>query len=85
MLVLIAGLQYRLWVGEGSYSEVWQLQSRVDEQRIENQHLASRNARLEAEVADLQDGYDAIEERARESLGMIGRDETFFLVVSSTH
>jgi len=85
MLVLILGLQYRLWVGDGSVSHVWHLQNSVDEQRSVNQTLAARNARLDAEVRDLKSGYEAIEERARRNLGMIGRDETFFLVVDSNH
>jgi len=85
MALVVLGLQYRLWVGEGSFSEVWVLQNKVQQQIEKNQQLADRNSRLDAEVMDLKSGYEAIEERARVNLGMIGRDETFFMVVSSTH
>ena len=76
-------LQYRLWVGEGSFAEVWRSQQAVQQQKDENQELISRNSRLDAELLDLKNGHDAIEERARVGLGMIGRNETFFMVVSS--
>jgi len=85
MALIVLGLQYRLWVGEGSFSEVWMLQSKVQRQLESNQQLEDRNSRLDAEVMDLKSGYEAIEERARVNLGMIAHDETFFLVVSSTH
>jgi cell division protein FtsB len=85
LLVLIVGLQYRLWVGEGSYSQVWQLQQKEQAQREINARLAERNGRLNAEILDLKNGYQAIEEHARTDLGMIRRDETFYLVVDTTH
>lgn len=84
MALVVLGLQYRLWVGEGSFSEVWALEDKVQQQIEVNQQLVDRNNRLDAEVMDLKSGYDAIEERARINLGMIGRDETFFMVVSAT-
>ena len=83
LVVLTIVLQYRLWVGEGSYNEAWVLQTRIEVQQQANSRLAGRNSRLDAEVIDLQDGHDAIEERARTDLGMIGHNETFYLVVSS--
>jgi len=83
LVVLTIVLQYRLWVGEGSYNEAWVLQARIEAQQQANSRLAGRNSRLDAEVIDLQDGHDAIEERARTDLGMIGHNETFYLVVSS--
>ena len=79
--LLIVVLQYRLWVGEGSYAQVWTLQQQIDEQKAENQTLADRNATLDAEVIDLKSGNEAIEERARNHLGMIHKDETFFLII----
>lgn len=85
LAILTIGLQYRLWVGEGSFSEVWHMQGLVDKQLSENQQLEARNRRLDAEVLDLKNGYQAIEERARSELGMIGQNETFYLVVSSTY
>lgn len=85
MLLLILGLQFRLWVGEGSFSEARFLQQKVETLVEANEKLSQRNNKLDAEVTDLKSGVDAIEERARNELGMIGPNETFFLVVSKTH
>jgi cell division protein FtsB len=81
MVILIVLLQVRLWVGEGSYAQVWGLSETIDEQRRENARLAARNERLFAEVRNLGSGQGAVEERARKDLGLIRDDETFFLVV----
>jgi len=81
LVILILLLQARLWAGEGSYVQVRQLQSAIDEQKAENTDLSVRNQRLFAEVANLRVGEGAIEERARMNLGLVGQDETFFLVV----
>lgn len=81
MAVLIILLQARLWVGEGSYAHAWQLQDKIDTQQAENRRLAHRNEKLYAEVRNLRHGDGAIEGRARTELGLIGEDETFFLVV----
>lgn len=81
LVVLILVLQVRLWVGEGSFAQVWAMDNTVEEQRQENAKLANRNERLYAEVRNLRSGQGAIEERARMNLGLIKNDETFFLVV----
>ncbi|MGO1461715.1 MAG: septum formation initiator family protein [Marinobacter sp.] len=81
MVVLILLLQARLWVGEGSFAQVWTLEKSIAEQRGENAELASRNERLYAEVRNLRNEQSAVEERARMNLGLIRDDETFFLVV----
>jgi len=81
LLLLLVYLQYRLWFGDGSLQEVWQLHREVEAQRAENLQLRERNDALDAEVLDLQQGLDAIEERAREDLGMIKEGETFYQVV----
>ncbi len=81
LVVLILLLQVRLWVGEGSFAQVWAMENTLEEQRQENAKLASRNERLYAEVRNLRSGEGAIEERARMNLGLIRNDETFFLVV----
>jgi cell division protein FtsB len=81
LILALALLQYRLWVGEGSLAEVWALSGQVEAQRQENHQLGERNAALAAEVADLKQGLDAVEERARSELGMIREGETFFHVV----
>jgi len=81
LIALLFGLQYKLWVGDGSLAEVWQLRQSLAEQRKENAQLAERNAALEAEVKDLKQGLDAVEERARAELGMIKDDEVFYQIV----
>ena len=81
MVLLIVLLQARLWVGEGSFAQVWSLEQAIAEQRSENADLAGRNERLFAEVQNLRGQQGAVEERARMNLGLIREDETFFLVV----
>ncbi len=81
LLLMLVYLQYRLWFGDGSLQEVWELHREVEAQREENLQLRERNAALEAEVRDLQQGLDAIEEHAREDLGMVKEGETFYQLV----
>ena len=81
LVVLLLLLQYRLWVGDGSLGEVWRLHQAIEAQQKENERLAERNRALEAEVKDLKQGLEAIEERARSELGMVREDETFYQVV----
>lgn len=77
-------LQYRLWVGEGSFAELVRLNDSIDKQVEDNTRLLERNQLLDAEVMALREGKDAIEERARNDLGMIKKDETFFMIVQSS-
>jgi cell division protein FtsB len=81
LVLLLVYLQYKLWFGEGSLQDVWQLHQDVEFQRQENIELRERNAALEAEVKDLRQGFDAIEEHAREDLGMVKEGEIFYQVV----
>jgi len=81
LAVLFVLLQYKLWFGEGSMMEVWQLDRAIAAQTAENAQLRERNQALAAEVADLKQGVEAIEERARRELGMIKKGETFYQVV----
>ena len=80
LIALLALLQYPLWFGKGGWVKVWETKQQVDLQREENTRLEIRNAGLDAEVKDLKQGYDAIEERARFDLGMIRDDEVFVQV-----
>lgn len=80
-IALIAALQYPLWLGKGSWLRVWEVDREVTQQKEVNQKLSARNASLDAEVHDLKQGYEAIEERARSELGMIKRDEIFYQVL----
>ena len=80
LLVLIA-LQLKMWLGEGGYRDVKRLAVRVEEQARENEVLALRNRELQAEVEDLRQGLQAVEERARSELGMVKENEEFYQVV----
>jgi len=79
LVALLALLQLRLWVSEDGFRGVAQLRSQVTAQLGENRRLQERNRRLEAEVADLRQGFSALEERARSDLGLIAPNESFFI------
>lgn len=79
LLAVFLGLQYRLWVGEGSYAHRARLQQEIARQQAENERLRERNRALAVEVADLKNGHKVIEERARQDMGMIKEGETFFM------
>lgn len=83
LLLTLLGLQFRLWVGEGSLAEVATLQRQLAAQRAELRDLQERNATLEAEVDDLKDGLAAIEARARTELGLIREGETYYQLLPS--
>jgi cell division protein FtsB len=80
-VVLIALLQYPLWLGKGSWLKVWELSHQIDEQKGFNDKLKLRNQQLDEEVRDLKQGVTAIEERARVELGMVNQDEVFYQTV----
>ena len=75
---LLAAMQYRLWVGEGSLAHVSQLKQQIAEQQRENEQLLERNRVLTAEVIELKQGLETVEERARHELGMVKQGETLF-------
>lgn len=77
LLILIAALQYRLWLGDGGIREFHEIHQRIDELKQEGEQRKVRNAAVAADVRDLRDGIDAIEERARHELGMIKPGETY--------
>jgi cell division protein FtsB len=78
---LILLIQYPLWLGKGGWLRVAEVDRQVSAQRDKNGQLEARNTALEAEVRDLKQGLEAIEERARYELGMIKPGEVFFQVV----
>jgi cell division protein FtsB len=82
-VILIALLQYPLWLGKGSWLRVWDLNQQIKAQKAANVKLATRNSTVDAEVRDLKQGYAAIEERARSELGMIKQDEVFYQVLQN--
>ncbi len=81
LLTTLVVLQFQLWQGGRGMPGVHRLEAAVALQREDNARLEARNRRLAAEVHDLKEGLEAVEERARSDLGMIGRDETFYQIV----
>lgn len=81
LIILLLGLQYRLWIGEGSMAHRVELQRKIEQQQAENDILKERNRILSLEVDALKNGLDAVEERAREQMGMVKEGETFFMIV----
>ena len=79
---LIIAIQYPLWLGKGGWMRVWDVDRQVEAQSAKNERLDLRNSALAADVRDLKQGTDAIEERARYELGMVKNDELFFQVPS---
>ncbi|MCB1939866.1 MAG: cell division protein FtsB [Rhodocyclaceae bacterium] len=80
ILLLVAVLQYPLWLGKGGWFRVWEADRELAEQKALNHTLEQRNAGLDAEIRDLKTGNEAIEERARFELGLTKPDEIFVQV-----
>jgi cell division protein FtsB len=80
LVALILAIQHPLWLGKGGWLRVWDVDQQLAAQNVKNERLEVRNAALAAEVKDLKQGHDAIEERARYELGMVKSDEVFFQV-----
>jgi len=83
LVIFFLLLQYRLWFGKNSVPDYISLQSEVVRQKVDNEKLKQRNKLLYADTDDLKLGSEAIEERARNELGMIKQGETFFRIVPS--
>jgi cell division protein FtsB len=81
LLLVLVLLQFKLWLGDGGFRTVARLEERVALQAQDNEALQLRNSELQAEVEDLRERLDAIEERARNELGLIKEDEEFYQVV----
>jgi len=81
---ILLGLQYPLWLGDGGVLALWKLKREIAAQKLENSGLKERNMALEAEVRDLKEGYEALEERARAELGMVRRGETLYQIIERT-
>ncbi|HEU4350399.1 MAG TPA: cell division protein FtsB [Burkholderiales bacterium] len=81
LVALIVLIQYPLWLGKGGWLRAWEVDRQVEAQKAKNHQLEDRNAALAAEVKDLKQGTEAIEERARGELGMLRPDEIFFQYV----
>jgi cell division protein FtsB len=83
MIFLLLLLQYRLWTGNGSLVEVNLLKDEIEKIGNENENLKERNLSLTAEVFDLKQGHEAIEEIARSEMGMIKDGETFYQIIDN--
>ena len=84
LVLLVAALQYPLWIGKGGWLRVWEVEQQLAEQKEGNRKLEQRNTGLEAEVRDLKSGYEAVEERARFELGLLKPDEVYVQVPQKT-
>ncbi|NNC23159.1 cell division protein FtsB [Salinisphaera sp. USBA-960] len=79
LVVVLAGLQYRLWIGEGSLGQVQRLQNRLDRIQASNKQQRADNQQLAARIRDLKNGTAGVARLARHEMGMVGKNETFFL------
>jgi cell division protein FtsB len=84
LVALVVLLQYPLWLGKGGWLRVWDVDRQLQQQKDGNRKLEVRNGGLDAEVRDLKQGYEAIEERARFELGMVKQDEIFIQIPEKT-
>ena len=79
LLTVLLFLQYQIWFHHGGLREEYaQMQKKAEKMHMQNAELRRQNAMLKAQVADLQNGYDAISEIARTEMGYIGKGETFY-------
>ena len=83
LIILLAILQFKLWFEDGGIADVYRLKKTVAIQDAKNKKLRERNLALEAEVKDLKQGHQAVEERARSELGMVKKGEEFYQIVPS--
>ena len=81
LAALIVLIQYPLWLGKGGWVHAWQAEGKLATQLEKNRQLEQRNSALAADVTDLKQGTDAIEERARYELGLVKKDEVFYQIV----
>lgn len=79
LCLVLAGLQYRLWVADGGYAEIHRLSNKIASLTERVAHMRARNQALAAEIANLKSGLAAMEGRARTELGMVARGEQFYL------
>ncbi len=81
LLALVILLQYKLWFQDGGIKQATVLEQEVQQQTVVNGNLAAQNKQLQAEIKDLKNGNEAIEERARNELGMVKNNEQYLQVV----
>jgi cell division protein FtsB len=81
LILILLGLQYKLWFGEGSVFHWTQLDKKLARQEEINRKLAARNRAVEADIAELKSGDQALEEQARYDLGMVKQGEVYYQFV----
>jgi len=82
IVALLAAVQVELWIGKGGLPRVMSLRAQVEAQQKVNAQALARNERLAAEVRDLQEGLEMVEEKARTELGMVKPDEIYVQLTS---
>lgn len=80
LLALLALVHAELWLGKGGVPRVMELESKLLDQKAQNDEALARNEQLLAEVSDLKEGLEMVEEKARFELGMIKPDEIYVQV-----
>ena len=80
-LLILLGLQYKLWLGEDSILQWMHLDNKLEAQKQENKKLEARNQAIEADIVELKSGKQALEDRARHELGMIKQGEVYYQFV----
>ena len=80
LVLLLVMMQVNIWLTKDGYSRIAEIKELIQDQQKENNEMVSRNSQLKEEIKDLKDGYSAIEEKAREDIGMIKEGEEFYLL-----
>lgn len=83
LILIILGLQYRLWFGEGSLEQITELEREIEKQKIENASLQDRNNLLLSQIRELKEGSEGLEEKARQDMGMVKEGETFYYITEA--
>ena len=82
LLLLLVVFQAQLWSGRGSVHNVRELERRLEEQQAQNAEIRAANEQLAAEVRDLKEGLEMVEEKARQELGMVKPNEIFVQIAN---
>lgn len=83
LIIALVVLQHKLWLGDGNIIQWVGLQQKLKEHQQDNNKLAARNKALEADIQELKNGEQALEEQARYELGMIKNDEQYYQFLSN--